>query len=115
MMRPRSSAPSSSFPYWVALASLGFALLLFFTSTVPALREQQGLRDLQQELVGLRRQYDDAIRAASLGLGPRSNYDLQSLLVAIDQQGFTPLELCAAYPLSERPGVSADPAELEPR
>jgi hypothetical protein len=36
-------------------------------------------------------------------------------LVAIDQQGFTPLELCAAYPLSERPGVSADPAELEPR
>jgi hypothetical protein len=115
MMRPRASEPSSSFPWWVALASLGFVLLLFFTNTVPALRDRQSLRDVQQELVGLRRQYDDAIRAASLGLGPRSNYDLQSLLVAIDQQGFTPLELCAAYPMSERAGEPADPAEPEPR
>lgn len=97
-MRHRATEAASSFPRWVALASLGLALTLFFANTVPALREQQGLREVQVELTDLQRRYEDAIRTAALGIGPRTNYDLQSLLVAIDQQGYTPLELCAAHP-----------------
>ena len=97
-MRARSREVPSSFPHWVAVGSLVFALGLFFSNTVPALREQQSLRDVATELVDLRRQYEDMIRRTELGIASPSSYDLQSLLVAIDQLGYTPLELCAAHP-----------------
>ena len=91
-------ATESRFPHWVALGSLAFVLWLFFGNTVPALRERQELQQYADELVTLRATYDAAIQEARLGIGPSSHYDLQALLVAIDQHGFTPLELCAAYP-----------------
>lgn len=92
------SANSNSFPHWVALLSLGFALTLFFANTVPALRERDGLEQVDGELKDLVRRYDDAIRQTQLGVGGASEYDLQSLLVAMDHLGYTPYELCRAYP-----------------
>lgn len=97
-MGQRRAEDSSKFPYGVALASLAIGLTLFFANTVPALREQHGLAEIEAELGDLRRQYEDAIQQTALSGGNRLDYDLQSLLVAIDQQGFTPLELCVAYP-----------------
>ena len=97
MSRTEAEAPSS-FPHWVALGSLAFVLWLFFTNTVPALRERAELRDLQQELDRLRGTYDQAIVQARVGAGPTVDDDLQALLLAIDAQGMTPTELCLAYP-----------------
>ncbi len=95
------SSEDNSFPYWVAWISLGFALTLFFANTVPALRERDGLREVDQDLTQLRRSYEDAIRQRHVGAGQANEYDLQALLVAIDQLGFTPRELCAAYPMDD--------------
>ena len=97
MTRPEPETPSH-FPHWVALASLAFVLWLFFANTVPALRERQELNAHEQDLRQLRTDYDAAIAEARLGVGPNAHFDLQALLVAIDQCGFTPAELCAAYP-----------------
>lgn len=97
MSRP-VPANSSSFPHWVALGSLGLVLWLFFGNTVPAMHEREELRSLQDELLDLRRRYAAAIVEARLGQGGSTDYDLQGLFVAIDQRGYTPAELCAAYP-----------------
>jgi hypothetical protein len=97
-MRAADDEVRTRFPHWVALGSLLFALWLFFANTVPALRERHELSAHEQALLRLRTQYDDAIAEARLGTGPNAHYDLQSLLVAIDQNGFTPAELVAAYP-----------------
>lgn len=82
------------------MGSLIFVLALFFSNTVPALEERQNLTSLHHDLLNLRQQYEDAIdsaaRLAQLGKGPE-NFDLQSLLVAIDQQGYTPMELDVIY------------------
>lgn len=104
-MRERTTK-DNSFPHWVALLSLGFALTLFFANTVPALRERDGLEEVEYELADLRKRYEGAIRANQLGIGQASEYDLQSLLVAIDRLGYTPAELCAAHPdrLAEKDG-----------
>src|SRR5262245_28436062 len=99
MSRTNPEAPSH-YPHWVALGSLAFVLWLFFGNTVPALRERQELRDHAQALARLKASYDAAIEEARLGVGPNAHYDLQALLVAIDQRGYTPLELCVAYPES---------------
>jgi hypothetical protein len=104
MTRTNVEAPSR-FPHWVAAGSLAFALWLFFGNTVPAVHEREELRAHANELARLRASYDAAIQEARLGVGPNAHYDLQALLVAIDQSGFTPLELCAAYP--ERRGTAA--------
>lgn len=113
MSRTTAEAPSH-FPHWVALGSLAFVLWLFFGNTVPALQERQELRNHADQLAKLRTDYDRAIQEARLGVGPNAHYDLQALLVAIDQRGFTPLELCVAYPeRSEAPagvGPDGDPA-----
>jgi hypothetical protein len=109
MSRTSQQAPSR-FPQWVAAGSLVFVLWLFFGNTVPALHEREELRAHAGELARLRASYDAAIQEARLGVGPNAHYDLQALLVAIDQRGFTPLELCAAYPeRRERPGEPGDP------
>ena len=107
MSRTHVEAPSN-FPHWVALGSLAFVLWLFFSNTVPAFRERSALNALSEDLVGLRAQYDAAIQEARLGLGPNARYDLQALLVAIDQKGFTPFELCLAYPERTPPPVHHD-------
>lgn len=96
-MRERSPK-DNSFPHWVALMSLGFALTLFFANTVPALRERDGLREVGDELEDLAKRYEEAIRQTQFGVGDASEYDLQSLLVAIDHLGYTPQELCSDYP-----------------
>jgi hypothetical protein len=106
MSRTPAKAPSS-FPWWVAAGSLTFVLWLFFGNTVPALRERQELRAHAADLVQLRESYDRAIQEARLGVGPNAHYDLQALLVAIDQRGFTPLERCAAYPERAEPRADA--------
>ena len=111
----RSTAEDESrFPYWVALGSLAFVLWLFFGNTVPALHERQQLQQYADELAGLRATYDAAIQEARLGVGPSSHYDLQALLVAIDQHGFTPYELCAAYPEPRSTAPAADEPDAPP-
>jgi hypothetical protein len=113
MSRSTAEAPSH-FPHWVALGSLVFVLWLFFSNTVPALREQHELRALGGELQKLRTDYDAAIQEARLGLGPNAHYDLQALLVAIDQKNMTPLDLCTLWPEQPRTPSASDPGD-EPR
>jgi hypothetical protein len=115
MSRTNAEA-QSNFPHWVALGSLAFVLWLFFSNLVPALRDRDQLQTLRADLVGMRRNYDAAIQEARLGLGPNAHYDLQALLVAIDQQGYTPFELCMAYPLQAPERQPADdPATAAPK
>ncbi len=89
---------STSFPRWVALASLGLALWLFFANAVPAVRERAELETLSGDLEQLRQSYDTAIHEARLQGGGSNHPDLQSLLVAIDRLGLTPAELCTLHP-----------------
>ncbi|MFK7742355.1 MAG: hypothetical protein AB8H80_18725 [Planctomycetota bacterium] len=118
-----SPFPIRAFPYWVALGSLCFALWLFFSNTVGALRERQGLRGVQLELDELREQYERAIGEAQLDAGPQRaagsqhspRYDLQALLVAIDRQGFTPTELCQAHPQKPIESARSEPARAADR
>lgn len=111
MSRPVDSQPSS-FPYWVALCSLGLVLWLFFSNTVPALHEREELQKLEHELRDLKTRFDAAITAARLGRGPTAESDLQSLFVAIDQRGYTPAELAAAFP-APAPGSLPGQGEKE--
>lgn len=105
VMRERSTK-DSSFPYWVAITSLVFVLVLFFSNTVPALRESQSLRDLQAQMLDMQLRHDKAIaetaRQARLGIArpgedPEGLFDLQALLVAIDAHDSTPRELWQRY------------------
>jgi len=102
----------SSFPRWVALSSLALVLWLFFANAVPAMQERSELRAHAVYLVGLREQFDAAITEARLGGGQNVQCDLQALLVAIDQQGFTPAELCAAYPAARGKPVHEETSAL---
>ena len=113
MTRTSPEAPSR-FPHWVAAGSLAFVLWLFFGNTVPALREREELRAHASDHARLRASYDAAIQEARLGVGPNAHYDLQALLVAIDQRGFTPLELCAAYPERRTDPAAAVPDDHAP-
>ena len=97
--------PNSSFPRWVALASLGVVLWLFFANAVPAVREQAELDALGQDLDRLRQQYEAAIAEVRLGSGANAKHDLQGLLVAIDRMDLTPAELCALHPQAQPPGT----------
>ena len=97
MSREPAEAPSN-FPHWVTLGSLAFVLWLFFTNTVPATQERDALQNLDAELTELRIRYDQAIEDARLRIAAEPDYDLQALLLAIDAQGFTPAELCLAFP-----------------
>ena len=102
------AAANDSFPRWVALVSLVVVLWLFFSNTVPAVRERADLQGVLADLGNLRRQFDAAITERRLGLADDRNLDLQSVLVAIDQQGLTPAELCAAHPAQADEGDSAE-------
>ena len=116
-MRERSTK-DSAFPHWVAIGSLVFVLAMFFSNTVPALRERQGLASLQAQLVNLQQQFETAIeqtaRQAHLGTArqgnePEGNFDLQSLLVAIDLHNLTPLELWQQYGESPKSREEREP------
>lgn len=98
-MSPSPTERPSSFPQWVALGSLGLVLWLFFANTAPAMREHQELGDLHTALLKMRQDYDQALAEARLGSGAHAERDVQGLLVAIDQRGYTPAELCAEFPL----------------
>lgn len=113
-MHSRSYEARSSFPFWVALCSLATALVLFFFNTAPALEEQRQLREVAAEVSDLKRRYEEAIRDARFTVGSRLDYDLQSLLVAIDQHGYTPLEICMAYPERIAPAPQTEDPTLEP-
>lgn len=102
IMTREAKDSSSSFPYWVALSSLGVALWLFFANAAPAVRERAELERLDQDLGQLRQSYDEAIHEARLARGSATRQDLQALLVAIDRLGLTPAELCALHP-EQRP------------
>lgn len=111
MSRTTAEAPSH-FPHWVALGSLAFVLWTYFGNTVPALQEQADLRNYATDLQSLKARYDALIQEARLGVGPNAHYDLQALLVAIDQKGFTPLELALHHPeLQSLPPVDDDTGE----
>lgn len=103
------SARASTFPFWVALASLGIAAWLYTSAAVPAAQERARLRALHEDLSTLRARYDAAIAEVRLGRSPGETWDLQSLFVAIDQHGYTPAELAAAYPEGSVAGVQAPP------
>ncbi len=103
------AAANDSFPRWVALASLVVVLWLFFSNTAPAMRERTELQGVLADLGQLRRQADAVITERRLGLSSDRNLDLQALLVAIDQQGLTPAELCAAHPAPSP--TETDPAD----
>lgn len=109
MTREAKDSPSS-FPRWVALASLAVALWLFFANAAPAVRERAELETLGQDLEQLRQSYDLAIHDARLQRGAGTEQDLQSLLVAIDRLGLTPAELCALHPEPPPAGPTAAPA-----
>jgi hypothetical protein len=94
------------------LGSLTLVLWLFFSNTVPAWREREELALQARRLDQLKTEYDVAIQQARLGLGQHANTDLQSLLVAIDQKGFTPFELCLAYPERPPAAPAGSPAAL---
>ncbi|MBL8738685.1 MAG: hypothetical protein JNL12_19810 [Planctomycetes bacterium] len=114
MSREPAEAPSN-FPHWVTLGSLAFVLWLFFTNTVPATQERAELQNLDAELTELRIRYDQAIEDARLRIAAEPDYDLQALLLAIDAQGFTPAELCLAFPEARVLGPRAPSASGTPR
>ncbi|HLQ37254.1 MAG TPA: hypothetical protein VK348_05620 [Planctomycetota bacterium] len=99
-MATRGPDSSSSFPQWVAWGSLALALVLFFGNTVPAVRERAALLKDEAELRDMRQQYEAAL-AAALPATPvpgNADFDLQTLLLAIDRIGWTPDELLRHFP-----------------
>lgn len=101
------------FPWVVAWIGLAVAVVLFFSNTVPAVRERGELRATAADLQNLRQQYDAAIAHATAALpGPKGEQDLQSILVAIDRIGWTPAELLRCYP--EPPPVETQKEDTEP-
>ncbi len=113
MSKPAPSARASTFPFWVALASLVVAAWLYTSAAIPAVQERAHLRTLHADFTALRARYDTAITEVRLGRSPGANWDLQSLFVAIDQHGYTPAELAAAYPEGAVAGVRAPAAKPE--
>lgn len=107
------SEGETRFPWVVAWIGLAVAIVLFFSNTVPAVRERAELRATAADLQNLRQQYDAAIAHATAALpGPKGEQDLQSILVAIDRIGWTPAELLRCYP--EPPAVDRQSGEDEP-
>jgi len=101
------------FPWLVAWLGLAVAVVLFFSNTVPAVRDRQELRATATDLKALLQKYEAAIAHATAALpGPQGEQDLQSVLVAIDRIGWTPAELLRCYP--EMPPVQVQAADPEP-
>lgn len=117
LVRKRPDSEVSSFPQIVAWCSLVLALLLFFTSTTPALRERATLRATAADLQSLRTRLEDAIAHALPGTpqARKDEDDLQSVLVAIDRIGWTPAELLQSYPEPIRRGAPSEPEPDAPR
>jgi len=96
---PSTPQESSRFPTIVGWVSLILALWLFFGNTVPALREHKQLQQTEADLQQLRSRYDSALEHLRASTNERGRSpDLQSVLVAIAQIGWTPQELLRNYP-----------------
>lgn len=100
---------STTFPFWVAIGSLAIAGWLYAAAALPAVQERRQLRQRHEQLTELRAQADQAITEVRLGRSPGETWDLQSLFVAIDQHGYTPAELAAAYPEAAVAGLATPP------
>lgn len=109
---PNPAAAADSFPRWIALLSLVVVLWLFFGNTMPAAQERTELQDVLHHLDDLQRQFEAAITTRRLSMTDQNTIDLQAVLVAIDQHGLTPAELCATHPLPPAADGEADPRKF---
>jgi hypothetical protein len=94
------------FPALVTLGSSSLALLLFFQTTVPALKEQKALAQVEQHQLALQGQL---IREAT-GFALRRtglSRDIQTVLLELDRQGIYPAKLLAE--LRARAATSSGP------
>ncbi len=87
-----SDEAASRFPLWIALGSCVIALAIYFTSTIPALREQRELRRIERAQAERLRTLEDARR---IGLRTRIalDRDPQTVLLELDRLGLTPEDL----------------------
>ncbi len=97
------------FPTIVAWFCLILSGLLFFRDTVPALRERHHLQATQQDLHRLRADFETALaRERAATPEGATEFDLQSVLVAIDRIGWTPAELLSSYAAPANPPVEGE-------
>ena len=82
------------FPALVAAGSLGLAVLLFFQTTVPALKEQQALLQIERQQLKLQQQLTREATGFALRRTALSR-DIQTVLLELDRQGIYPAELMA--------------------
>ena len=83
---PDETAADGGFPLVVAALSTLAALALFFTSTIPAIRESQYVQRVELERQQLHTMlWQELDAAATLRMALR--IDIQSLLVELDRQG----------------------------
>lgn len=110
---PADTFPIRAFPYWVALGSLIFALGLFFANTVPALRDRQSLEQIESDLQAMRARLEGTIREDRLigRPGDPGAFDMQAMLVSIDEQGYTPAELLQLHPARDETDATDGAAE----
>jgi len=90
------------FPALVAAGSLLLALLLFFHSTVPALKERDELLRMEAHRLQLQKQLTREATAFALRRTALSR-DIQTVLLELDRQGIYPEELLEE--LRERAGT----------
>ena len=90
--RAESEADHRQFPAVVAAGSLLLALLLFFQSTVPALKESHELLRIEEQQRQLLRELTREATAFALRRTALSR-DIQTVLVELDRQGIYPAEL----------------------
>ena len=84
------------FPMLVTFGALATALLLFLTNTAPALQERQSLARVEDEMN--HRLQDYLQKLIALRRQDHLDWDVQALLVSIDELGLTPAELLALHP-----------------
>lgn len=96
----------SAFPLVVAALSTGAALLLFFSGTVPAMQEDQHLREVE---AGRARIQDEFWTELDSEVSNRLAWkiDIQSLLVELDRRGIDTWAILNEE--STVPGTQPDP------
>ncbi len=93
-IRTAVAANHRRFPALVAAGSLSLALLLFFHSTVPALKERRELLRMEAHQVQLKKQLTKEATAFALRRTALSR-DIQTVLLELDRQGIYPEKLLA--------------------
>lgn len=92
MRAVREGRNRSRFPLLVTLACVATGLTLFFTTTMPALRERATLTSVAAEQARLRAQLDE-LRTRTLRTREALRHDPQTILLEIDRLGMIPDEL----------------------